>query len=97
MRWHGSSSFPILLYMGASIEVRASWRTYLEEMALAADEVSSIGPLEIEELVMSHNMGTPLSNFETKYVNAQQPIYRLRIPALPRVPPPRPHVLTEKN
>ena len=69
----------------------------MEEMALAADEVSSTGPLEIEELVVSQNMGTPLSNFETKYVNAQQPIYRLRIPALPRVPPPRPHVLTEKN
>eukprot|EP00802_Teleaulax_amphioxeia_P012823 Tamp_12868.p1 GENE.Tamp_12868~~Tamp_12868.p1 ORF type:complete len:327 (+),score=43.89 Tamp_12868:22-981(+) len=88
LRWHGSPSFPILLYMGAPIEVRASWRTYLEEMALAVDEICSTGPLEIEELIVGQNMDRPLSNFETKYVKAQQPIYRLRIPALPRVPPP---------
>ena len=86
LRWHGSPAFPILLYMGASIEVRASWRTYLEEMAIAVDEIRHTGPLKIEQLIPGQNMGAALSNFEQKYMLARQPIYRLTIPPLHHMP-----------
>jgi tRNA (guanine-N7-)-methyltransferase len=85
LRWHGQPAFPVLLYIGSSIEVRASWRTYLEEMALAVDEIRATGPLPIEQLFLGENLDMPLSNFEAKYVKAQQPIYRLRIPSATKV------------
>ena len=97
---------------------KQSWRTYLEEMAIAVDEICGnramfalrfvlprslslssshtvyvgTGPLPVEELIpgAGGNMGQPLSNFEIKYVKAKQPVFRLSIPALPRVEPPLP-------
>ncbi|EKX50740.1 hypothetical protein GUITHDRAFT_103331 [Guillardia theta CCMP2712] len=86
LRWHGSPAFPILLKMGGEIEVRASWRTYLEEMAIAAEEIGGVKDAVIEPLQFGKNLEKAISNFERKYVLAGQPIYRLRFPRLQQIP-----------
>jgi len=40
LRWHGHPALPMLLAIGARVEVRSNWRTYLEEFALAAELVA---------------------------------------------------------
>jgi tRNA (guanine-N7-)-methyltransferase len=82
-RWHGGPSFPILLGLGGRIEVRATWRTYLEEMAIAADTVSGTGLPPIG-LVPDDSVG--ISNFEIKYRGLGLPCYRMVLPALEQRP-----------
>lgn len=91
-RWHGHAIFPVIVALGGELEVRASWAAYLEEfgMAYAATHerlkrkeslahigaVTQLKDIRIDATEM-HNR--PLSNFEAKYIEAEQAIYRLRI------------------
>lgn len=81
-RWHGGPAFPLFLGLGGAIEVRATWRTYLAEMAIAADAVSGTGTPPIE-LVPGGGVG--MSNFEIKYGKAGLPCYRMVLPRLDRL------------
>lgn len=91
LRWHGSPAFPILLNLGGVIQVRASWRTYLEEMAMAADAVKGKLSSKLDRIFASNedqiDVEGPLSNFEIKYIAAKQPVYRLRMPHISPVSP----------
>lgn len=78
-RWHGHPVFREVLTSAAEVEARTNWRTYLEEMALAAHWLtgrsSPIERLEVSEA---------LSPFERKYARSGQALYRWVLELPPR-------------
>ena len=92
LRWHGHPSFPVLLSLGGSLEVRSNWRAYLQEFAAAATlvaERSRAGagsspagppPLRVEELRLA-SAEDALTAFEEKFHRQGERLWRLRLPA----------------
>ena len=80
-RFQGHASLPSLLHAcGRRLTIRASWRTYLEELRLAASKAGELGirpdlvskgPYELSDL------RDPLTLFERKYAKAGVPVYEL--------------------
>lgn len=83
MRWAGHATLPTLLgACGSKLTVRASWRTYLDELRCACTRAaelgvtsdlgaSAAGPYPVEDL------RDPLTRFEAKYARANVPVYEL--------------------
>lgn len=60
-RWHGSPSFPHILALGGTLELRTNWHTYALEFAAAmlyAGHTCTVEPIPVME---------PLTPFEAKY------------------------------
>jgi len=80
-RFQGHASLPSLLQAcGRRLTIRASWRTYLEELRLAASKAGELGirpdlvskgPYELSSIQ------DPLTLFERKYAAARVPVYEL--------------------
>lgn len=77
--------FPILLALGGKIEVRSSWAGYLHEfravtMALLENDICSKQGDEADiRDVEQIEEESSLTNFEAKYQQVEQPIFRLRM------------------
>ena len=68
-RWHGHPIFPQLLQISNSIIVRASWRLYLDEFAIAANQLHTF---DTEIHAISDE--SALTHFEVKYQTAMPPV-----------------------
>lgn len=76
-RWHGHPVFPQLLALGGEIEMRCNWGVYAHEFAKAAGiatgAVPSVNTLEPDD---------GISPFEQKYLERDQPLFSVIVPAL---------------
>ncbi|RDB41941.1 SAM-dependent methyltransferase [Halomonas sp. DQ26W] len=80
-RWHGHAIFPVILALGGRLELRSNWRLYVEEFALALEQVTGA-----KALVEAHDPGTDcLTPFEQKYHLSGQSLWRLAV-TLPHAP-----------
>lgn len=73
-RWHGHPAFNALLALGGRLELRSNWRPYLEEFAMALE---IIGAGRFQPGVLQ-TLDEPLTDFEAKYGESGQTLYRLR-------------------
>lgn len=91
-RIYGRPSFPYVVALGGRVEVRASWAAYLEDFLAAYSVLSHDTDTETDAQVFratgvhsildtAHvaDIVVPISNFEKKFIDAEQPIYRLVI------------------
>ncbi len=74
LRWHGHSIFKTMMGMGAAIEVRSNWNTYVEEFEFAAQLYDS-WESKLEEFVPEKTV-TP---FERKYHHSEHRLFRLQL------------------
>jgi tRNA (guanine-N7-)-methyltransferase len=73
-RWHAHPVFPVLLRLGGRLELRANWRTYLQEFRLAA----RLGGVDAGKVV-SFRATDPLTPFERKFDDSGHALYRLTL------------------
>lgn len=85
-RIYGRPSFPYVVALGGRVEVRASWAAYLEDFLAAYSALSQDAQFfratpvhSILDTATSIDIVVPISNFEKKFIDAEQPIYRLVI------------------
>jgi len=73
-RWHAHPVFPVLLRLGARLELRCNWEIYALEFAAAANRVlgGEVAPRLLGESVIS----TP---FERKYRASGHPLYSVTV------------------
>ena len=78
-RWHGHPVFPTLLALGGRIECRSNWKTYIEEFASAATQLTGV-PVQCESFLPEADALTP---FEEKYRASGHALWhcRLELPA----------------
>ena len=74
-RWHGHPIFPSLLNISQAIELRSNWKTYVEEFALAVEQLTKIKQ-PVTELDF---IAEPITPFEKKYQNSGQGLYRYQV------------------
>lgn len=91
-RIYGRPAFPYVVALGGRIEVRASWAAYLEEFLAAYSElaknhhhIDTFRATDIHPVLENNNdsIVVPISNFEKKFIDAEQPVYRLVIDTRP--------------
>ncbi len=75
-RWHGHPVFPVLLALGGEIELRCNWEIYAQEFALAANYA-----LGTAVTVVKITPENGISPFERKYLERQQVLYAVKVPA----------------
>lgn len=73
MRWHGNAVLPTLLALGGHFELRSNWLIYVEEFALAVEQVTG-KQAAVAEIAPKDNYLTP---FEAKYARSGQALWRL--------------------
>ena len=71
-RVHGHPAMPLLQQLGGEVEMRSNWSVYAREFAIACNLIGIRG--QLEELAVD----TPLTLFEKKYWQRQQPLWRFR-------------------
>jgi len=78
-RWHGHPVFPTLLALGGRIECRSNWKTYIEEFASAATQLTGV-TVQCESFLPEADALTP---FEEKYRASGHALWhcRLELPA----------------
>ncbi|RKQ96912.1 tRNA G46 methylase TrmB [Kushneria sinocarnis] len=77
-RWQGHPILPTLLALGGEFELRSNWRIYVEEFALAIEQVCGMA-----SAVEHWQPPAPLTPFERKYQQSGQSLWRL-VCRLPR-------------
>lgn len=88
-RIYGRPSFPYVVSLGGRVEVRASWAAYLEDFlaaysVLTPDNTDEFRASPVHSVLHTKrdidiDIVVPISNFEKKFIEADQPIYRLVI------------------
>lgn len=75
-RWHAHPVFPWVLALGGRFECRTNWRVYADELAWAAGHAlgRAVG-------VETYSTDAPLTPFERKYRDSDQPLYRIALDA----------------
>lgn len=75
-RVHGHNSFPLLLRLGGTLELRSNWRLYVEEFGAAMHIAGQRG-----RVATMQDAGPPLSLFEKKFRDSGHTLwsYRTRI------------------
>lgn len=81
MRWHGHAIFPTIVALGGCLELRSNWRLYVEEFALALEQVCDVRA-DVEPYEPAAMYLTP---FERKYDLSGQSLWRL-LACLPHNP-----------
>ncbi|MDX5376686.1 MAG: SAM-dependent methyltransferase [Halomonas sp.] len=80
-RWHGHPVLPVILALGGRLELRSNWRLYVEEFALALNQVTG-ETAAVDVFVPDEPYLTP---FERKYHLSGQSLWRLVVD-LPHAP-----------
>lgn len=75
-RWHGSPAFKYLLQLGGELSCRSNWLLYLEELSLAC-EFAGVGSKAVIKTL--EHQALPMTAFEDKYQQSQQPLYELKV------------------
>jgi tRNA (guanine-N7-)-methyltransferase len=73
-RWPAHPVFPWIPRLGGVLECRSNWRVYIEEFAVALEQV--IGHRVVWEAFSAE---VPLTPFERKYRDSGQTLYRLSV------------------
>jgi tRNA G46 methylase TrmB len=76
-RWHGHPVFPHLLALGGEIEMRCNWEIYAREFALAVNLATGANVA-----VRRFRPAGGISPFEQKYLERDQALFFVRVPAL---------------
>lgn len=72
-RWHGHAVFPVLVALGGVIECRSNWSLYVEEFALALQQ------LRVPDVVVEDwHVNLPITPFEKKYAASGHALWRCR-------------------
>lgn len=71
-RVHGHASFPWLLRLGGSLELRSNWQVYVEEFGVAMHLAGRTG------VVSRVDASSPLTLFERKYRDSGHVLWRYR-------------------
>ncbi|RTQ98915.1 tRNA (guanine(46)-N(7))-methyltransferase TrmB [Halomonas nitroreducens] len=75
MRWQGHPVFPVILALGGRLELRSNWRLYVEEFALAVEQVTG----DRAPVTGFEPGGDFLTPFERKYHHSGQLLWRLGV------------------
>ncbi|GJM06421.1 MAG: hypothetical protein DHS20C10_01550 [marine bacterium B5-7] len=72
-RFHGHPIFPAMLQLTPAIELRSNWKVYCQEFSLAYTQCTG------QTLTLSEfNTDEPLTHFERKYLESNQPLFQLK-------------------
>ena len=75
-RWHGHPVFPTIIALGGNIECRSNWKTYIDEFAAAATQLTG---KDIITHALVVDPSAPLSPFEEKYLASGHALWRCMI------------------
>ncbi len=72
-RWHGHPIFPTLLKLGGYLECRSNWKIYVEEMAMALNQLTEA---EVHAEPWPVDPAMALTPFEQKYAASGHTLWR---------------------
>ncbi len=79
-RWHGHPVFPTIIALGGRIECRSNWKTYIDEFAAAAAQLTG---MEVPTDALAVDPAAPLTPFEEKYLASGHSLWRCTLQLRP--------------